>query len=212
MRRFAFLASVLAVVVLGAPSAWALEESRVLSRVEQPAPAAVRFAAHTGLAFGNAAISTGLASDNRLAFTVGVSAEAALVGRFLSFQPELNLVPKGGRNAHFGVNGLTTLTYLELPMLLKAQFSMRQIRPFLVGGFGLGYLVGRGAPAGAVANLRPLDVTAHLGLGAAFRLSEEDVASAVSVAVRYSAGLVDADAGPNSWYSQSYSLLVGFQL
>lgn len=209
-RRFSFV--VLSALSAALP-AWGVEESSLIGNADYRKPeSSLRFEAHGGLAFGNAALSTGLPTDNRVAMTVGVAAESPLVSGNLYLRPELNLVPKGGDNAHFGAKGLTTLTYLELPILLKAKFQLKRVQPFLLGGFGLGYLVGRGLPAGTNADLRAFDLTAQFGLGAAFRLNDGVDSSAVTVAVRYSSGLIDADAGPNSWYSQSYALLFGFQI
>lgn len=214
MNRFVCASLSVALAAGVAGTAFGLEESKVLSstRLYKPNESTLRFEMHTGLAWGNAAVSTGVPTDNRVAMLVGVSVETPLVGRVLYLQPELNIVPKGGDNTHFGPKGLTTLTYLEAPLLLKAKFQAGSVNPFLLGGFGLGFLVGRAVPVGAAPDIRTFDVTAHFGFGLAMRLNESSDASAVTVAVRYSQGLIDADAGPNSWYSQSYSLLLGFQI
>jgi len=81
----------------------------------------------------------------------------------------------------------------------------------------LGYLIsseisaaradGKGAP-----QIRSFDATAHIGLGTNFKLSEMADIGARTVTVRYLSCLIDAYAGPNSWSSESYALLVGYQL
>lgn len=73
--------------------------------------------------------------SSRTGFMAGVSGTAS-IGKRLSFGPEVTYVQKGVKaqdNSHT-VNEDIKVSYLEVPLLLRANLATGSIRPYLIGG------------------------------------------------------------------------------
>ena len=73
--------------------------------------------------------------SSQTGFMAGVSATAS-IGKRLSFGPEVAYVQKGVKaqdNSHT-VNEDVKVSYLEVPLLLRANLGTGSIRPYLLGG------------------------------------------------------------------------------
>lgn len=95
-----------------------------------PAAAHAQFGMKGGVAFSTIDVSNGTVDfSNQTGFVGGVSFGLSLGGT-LGLQPELLYVEKGGESG----NAEVSLSYLEIPVLLKLSAATGQIQPFLVGG------------------------------------------------------------------------------
>ncbi len=70
--------------------------------------------------------------------------------------------------------------YIELPLLLRYNITEKRIGVFVMGGFGINYLIDNGVytinnhqKIGEIDNLRKTNVTSQLGIGIEYRLSNK---------------------------------------
>jgi len=96
------------------------------------------------------------------------------MGEVVSFAPELHWAQKGYKIEDIGpIGNLTaTLNYLELPLLVKANFGGEDVRFFVMGGPSIGYLLSAKTKDDSGNSEEPdydsinrLEFSAHLGAG-----------------------------------------------
>lgn len=107
---------------------------------------------------------------------------------FLAIQPELHWMQKGSTfNDLSGDNAVTTMNYLELPLLLRVNFG-GSLKLFAFGGPSAGYLLGVNSdePQITKEDFEDIEFGLHVGAGIGFGRFEVDV--------RYMAGLSDVSA------------------
>ncbi len=192
------------------------KEETTLKQPGQIDPYGLGLGLQGGLAFGNASVEPVTPSTNRVGLSFGAYAEVPMLPGFFYLQPELNFLQKGAENAHFGTSASARLNYLEMPLLAKIKLMIPRLKPFLLAGPTLAYMVG-GTLEGTGDSLdrsrfNNLDIGLLLGVGFGFQLGETVDSSELTVSLRYTSGLNNLDAGANQWKSNVLSLLVGIQI
>ncbi|MBK8832922.1 MAG: PorT family protein [Saprospiraceae bacterium] len=107
---------------------------------------------------------------------------------FLALQPELHWMQKGSTISSIPDNDLvTTMNYLELPLLLRVNFG-GSLKLFAFGGPSAGYLLDVNSDNVAITkdDFEDIEFGLHIGAGIGFGRFEVDV--------RYMAGLSDVSA------------------
>ena len=107
---------------------------------------------------------------------------------FLALQPELHWMQKGSTISSIPDNDLvTTMNYLELPLLLRVNFG-GSLKLFAFGGPSAGYLIDVNSDNVAITkdDFEDIEFGLHIGAGIGFGRFEVDV--------RYMAGLSDVSA------------------
>ncbi|MBY0370206.1 PorT family protein [bacterium] len=167
---------------------------------------------HVGLGLSNASVSQ--PSTQRAGLMAGAFYEAPLLPGFLYFQPEVNFTQKGAFNTFFSAGDGVRFNYLEVPMLAKIKFMIPRVRPFALGGFSLGYMIGSSSANGtALSSLNPFEAAFVVGAGVSFEMGDGPDSMQLNFSARYSQGLtpVATVAGVN-WYSNIFVLLLGVQI
>ena len=130
---------------------------------------------------------------NKAGLVLGAFAEAPVLPGFLYVQPELNYIQKGG--------GAVRMNYLDFPLLAKIRFIMPRVRPFVLGGPRLAYLLSTdGLPKSAFSAVE-LGIT--LGGGAQYMLSDTTYAS---LTARYTFAVNEA---APAWKTNGFEILAG---
>ncbi len=173
------------------------------------------FGIQGGMNFSGASVSPSTARADLFGISAGVLMEMPLKDSFF-LQPELNFVQKGAENNFFGSLARTRMTYLELPVLLKAKLDLDFMRLNLFAGPKISYLLSAGATpigAGGVSvsrgNFSDFDLGANLGVGSGFDVGWE---SQIFVTLQYSFGLLDVAPGAGEWRNSGFQFLVGLWL
>ncbi len=107
---------------------------------------------------------------------------------FLALQPELHWMQKGSTYSDLsGDDAVTTMNYLELPLLLRVNFG-GSLKLFAFGGPSAGYLLGVSSDDDVVKkdDFEDIEFGLHIGAGVGFGKFEVDI--------RYLAGLSDVSA------------------
>jgi hypothetical protein len=107
---------------------------------------------------------------------------------FLAIQPELHWMQKGSTFSDLnGDDAVTTMNYLELPLLLRVNFG-GSLKIFAFGGPSAGYLLGVSSDNDQISkdDFEDIEFGLHVGAGIGFGRFEVDV--------RYMAGLSDVSA------------------
>jgi hypothetical protein len=107
---------------------------------------------------------------------------------FLALQPELHWMQKGSTFSDLnGDDAVTTMNYLELPLLLRVNFG-GSLKLFAFGGPSAGYLLGVNSDDDVISkdDFEDIEFGLHIGAGIGFGRFEVDV--------RYMAGLSDVSA------------------
>lgn len=107
---------------------------------------------------------------------------------FLALQPELHWMQKGSTFSDLnGDDAVTTMNYLELPLLLRVNFG-GSLKLFAFGGPSAGYLLGVSSDNDQISksDFEDIEFGVHVGAGIGFGRFEIDV--------RYMAGLSDVSA------------------
>lgn len=168
-----------------------------------------------GLMMSNASLNAPVSSGAQRGFGAGVFAEAPVIPGFLYFQPEVNYTQKGADNAFFGPMGGARLNYLEVPLLAKVKFNIPHVRPFVIGGLGMGYLLGAstdtGGPIVPSNRLNSIDISLILGGGFSFPITSSPDGALLSFSARYANSITAADSS-GDWRSRVFSILMGVQL
>ena len=96
-----------------------------------------------GASLGKLSVETeGIEQTNRVAIAFGVQVDFPLTDMFV-LQPELLYSPKGySEKTTPTLTTLVKINYLELPLLLRMQWQLGTVRPFVLGGPFMGYLLG----------------------------------------------------------------------
>jgi len=165
---------------------------------------AQRFGILAGATFSNLRTSEDLDLDNRTGTTFGATLQLPL-GAKVALQPELLFVNKGAKFrtpiGNQGNNNSIRLDYLEIPVLLRYDFSREIIGPHIYAGPTVGFnmncqvqIGGNGQEAGATTDCgnddfkpKTLDYGMTVGAGLDFNLG----GLALTGGARYGIGLAD---------------------
>jgi hypothetical protein len=155
----------------------------------------------------------------RNAFAFSLSFETKLSDRF-SLCPEISYVQRGVKTNLMTLGGVTVagdvrLDTLELPLLLKARFSLaRGWKLFTTGGPWIGLLLNREVEvlgliqADLGQRFKQVDAGVLLGSGVEYEIHRD---FAVVGQLRYSLGFVNLDSSGSSFYTRGIQLLLGVQ-
>ncbi len=192
-----------------------IEEQRKIEDKSKMDPYRVSFGVQGGLSFANASLGSSSVSGNRTGFTAGAFAQTALLPGFLYLQPELNFVQKGAENSQFGALATSRLNYIEVPVLVKVRFIIPKIRPFGFAGPSAAYLLSSSTEGAGVASnverFNRIDLSAVIGAGFGFQLSDAIDSPEMTVSVRYSTGLNNIDSTGGQWKSNFLGVVAGVQ-
>lgn len=127
--------------------------------------------------------------ESKFGGDLAILAAFPIGGGFFTLQPELHWLQKGYKIADVnnGDDIISTLNYLELPLLLRVNFG-GSLRVFAFAGPSIGYLLSGEISDGtftrdAADYLDAIEYSGHLGLGVGLGTFEVDI--------RYMAGLSD---------------------
>ncbi len=95
------------------------------------------FGIEGGLNLSNISVTPDITTNGRAGFTVGGFADIG-VSRLISIRPGLRYVMKGFSSSGNGVTFTDRLGYLEIPVLLKINFPLTEVKPYIMAGPTLG--------------------------------------------------------------------------
>lgn len=203
------------VLLLMPRTSFGSEESKMEERFTKVDPNHLSIGVQAGLNISNAATAPVTNSSNRTGFKVGALVEAPVLPGFFYVQPELNFLQKGAENTHFGTMATSSLNYLELPLLAKIKFKISSVKPFVLAGPSVAYLLsgnvdGPGLSAGRD-RFSNLDFSFGLGGGVNFPLGDGPRAPEAFFAGRYTFALANVDRSTESWKSYGLQMTGGIQ-
>jgi opacity protein-like surface antigen len=132
---------------------------------------AMHFGVHAGVNFANVTASTAgvsASADTMMGIQAGALAEFPLTDMF-ALQPELNFIQKGSKTGDVS----TKLNYIEVPVWAKAKFNVGGVKPFLMLGPSIGFLMSaKTGDTDIKNNLKTIDFGLNFGGGAAFAVTD----------------------------------------
>lgn len=168
---------------------------------------AMKYGFHTGMSFANAAVTAPGTTGSLAGLSAGVLLENTPEWGFIHLQPEINFTQAGSQNKALGSLQDVRLNYLELPFLTKARFGFGNVAPFVLAGPKVGFLVGASSGNRDVRDrFHALSLGLELGGGVAFAVSPD---TDFTLDARYSLGVTDADASPETWKAQTITVMAG---
>lgn len=186
------------------------------TRSDRINPYKMGIGAHLGMAVSNASIQSGTSSSSKLGMTLGGYIEAPVLPGFFYFQPELNYTQRGAENSHFGSIASARLNYIEIPLLAKIKFMIPQVKPFILAGPSMAYLVGANVEGPAIDSSRSLfnsiEFSVVLGAGFTFQLGQGLDSPEATFTVRYSSGINNVATQGGDWRSSALNILAGIQI
>jgi len=171
------LLTILAVAALTSAAAFAADSS---------APA-LEYGVHGGLNFGTMSnAASGVGSETGV--VAGLVAQYPLMD-YLAIQPELNFIQKGAGSSAETIK----LNYLELPVLLKGQYNLGGVKPFVEAGPKIGLLLSASDTTGLItkSDFNSIDFGFDFGLGVSVPVAEN---VDVYVEGRYAVGVTNINA------------------
>jgi opacity protein-like surface antigen len=156
-----------------------------------------------GLTFSNTDNSTPITTNSLTGFTGGVLLETPFVPGLVYFQPELNFIQKGSSVAVGGVTITNRLSYIELPVNLKVKLDLGGLRPFVMAGPKLGYLIGATQNSD---NYNKFDFGLNFGAGAGFAIT---ASTELVLTGRYGLGLTNINGAAGGPTAQNHTFEIG---
>ncbi|MBZ0201729.1 MAG: PorT family protein [Ignavibacteria bacterium] len=86
-----------------------------------------------GINIANVTSTPDFASNSRTGFIFGVNLDMRF-GQYISVQPGLRFTMKGYSVSDANGSGTAKANYFEIPILLKANFPLTEVRPYVMGG------------------------------------------------------------------------------
>jgi hypothetical protein len=171
-----------------------------------PAAAQAQFGIKGGASFSDIGVKDGNVDfSNKTGFAGGVSYGFRL-SENIALQPELLWVQKGGESGNADV----TLSYLEIPVLLRFEVPVGSVRPFLVGGPYADFKVGDECSVQQADECLQEPKSSDFGLafGAGLRLGG---ATGITLEIRWDRGLTNINSVEDGFDAKSRAvmLLVG---
>jgi len=157
---------------------------------------ALHFGVHAGVNFANTSNSVTLNgapagtpapavdTSSMTGIMAGALAEFPLTDMF-AIQPEVNFIQKGNKTGDVS----TKLNYIEVPVLAKAKWNLGGIKPYVMAGPSIGFLMSaKTGDTDVKSSFKTIDFGIDFGAGAAFAVTDS---MDVFLDLRYALGLAN---------------------
>ena len=187
--------------------------------------AQIRIGIQTGLNLGSITHPNGFLSlpnlklYNLTGFTLGCIGEFVFTNT-IRLQIEPRYIQKGEKSEltdpTFMAKSTGTFNYIELPILVKAEFGESNFRPFVLAGPNIGFLISISSESfidgqsvgvnNSKAGYKANDFALDFGAGMEYRITS---ILSLSSSVRYSLGLLNIHIGPDSVKTRGIQIYIG---